>query len=768
MISIPAAPLAVIRSAMAPASSQAASVRAIPPESRRRSAGRVAVFALLLACFAAPSSAQPNLDFLAVGDAGNAADTTGYGAVGSTFEIGRLEFTNAQYVRFLNAVDPDGTNPDSIYNGSMGNDARGGISFTGGNSSGTKYATRSNMADKPVNFVSWFDAARVANWLENGGQTYGTTASGSSAINGGAYTLGGAVGGTAPAPNAGASFRLPTENEWYKAAYYKGGGTTAGYWSFATQSDSAPAAVAATIVGTGTLAAVSPVTTGNSANYLRAADWNGQDGTVTSAGSNGGPSAAGTFDMGGNVWEWNDLTAAASSSRGIRGGSWNSNSSDGISAAGGSSHQSLTATLEANDVGFRLASALPTALTWNATDGTWNAIDPNWVASTIAIYAMPSGASATFSGTSGGTVTLSGSMQPSAVIVSASSGTHTFLTAAGNLITGTGGLSKSGSGTLVLSGSNAYTGGTTLSAGTLRAGHDGALGSGTITLAGGTLASADGSARSLANAVSITADTSFGDATGTGTLTLAGAVNLGGVVRGLTTVSNVTFGGPVSAGGVTKAGPGTLTISGAQGYSGPTTVQAGTLSLSGTLSSSAVTVQAGATLTGDAFLGSSLTVSGTLSPGDNPGTVTAASLTLLDGSTTVMDVVSSGAAGTAYDTIVVTTSGSLTYDGNLRVAFSASSPFADDTTFSLFDFSGSTSGTFDTITTIGSGIYAGLTFTKNTVDGNWYSGDTLSGQFLKFSPSTGNLVVVPEPSTWVAAVVGIAFAARFARRRRPA
>jgi hypothetical protein len=59
-------------------------------------------------------------------------------------------------------VDRNGTNPYSVYNTDMGSNARGGISFTSGNASGSKYATKSNMGDKPVNFVSWFDAARVS------------------------------------------------------------------------------------------------------------------------------------------------------------------------------------------------------------------------------------------------------------------------------------------------------------------------------------------------------------------------------------------------------------------------------------------------------------------------------------------------------------------------------------------------------------------------------------------------------------------------------
>ena len=107
----------------------------------------------------------------------------------------KFEFTNAQYADFLNAVDPSGTNPNSVYNANMGTDARGGISFTTGAACGSKYAVKSNMGDKPVNFVSWFDAARVANWLQNG--------QGSGDTETGAYTLGGATSGNAPAVNSG-------------------------------------------------------------------------------------------------------------------------------------------------------------------------------------------------------------------------------------------------------------------------------------------------------------------------------------------------------------------------------------------------------------------------------------------------------------------------------------------------------------------------------------------------------------------------------------
>ena len=277
---------------------------------------RAALMTMMAVTLSATAARAVTIEMVTVGDPGNPNDTinTGttpnYGAVAESFQIMKYEWTNSQYVEFLNAVDPDGTNPNSIYNSNMGSDTRGGISFTSGSAAGTKYASRTNMGDKPVNFVSWFDAARVANWLQNG--------QGSSSTETGAYTLvGGQTSGTAPARNSGATFYIPTEDQWYKAAYYKGGSTNAGYWDYATQSDTAPTAVTANSTGNGLAGSA-----GNFANYNFAADWNSQDGNVTTVGTNGGASAYGAFDMSGNVREWNDLTGAAGSSRGLRGGSW--------------------------------------------------------------------------------------------------------------------------------------------------------------------------------------------------------------------------------------------------------------------------------------------------------------------------------------------------------------------------------------------------------------------------------------------------------------
>ena len=289
-----------------------------------------------------PALAVINIDYVPVGHAGNAADTTydpiGYGAVAYAYKIGKYEVTNAQYTEFLNAVDPTGANANGIYNTNMGSNARGGITYTSGAASGSKYTIRTSMGDKPVNYVSWYDSARFTNWLHNG-QGAGSTETG-------AYTLSGNTG--IITKNVGATVWLPSEDEWYKAAFYQpsaAGGDADSYWLYPTQSNTVPT------VGTANATGDISNPGANVANYLSGADWNAQNGNVTTVGSAAADNYFGTADQGGNVWEWNDAVISGSS-RGLRGGSW----FDSGSILRASLRYNNDPTYESGNVGFRVAS----------------------------------------------------------------------------------------------------------------------------------------------------------------------------------------------------------------------------------------------------------------------------------------------------------------------------------------------------------------------------------------------------------------------------
>lgn len=183
--------------------------------------------------------------FVTVGDTENISDTTTYGSVNYEYLIGQYPVTNCEYAVFLNAVAK--TDSYGLYNVNMANN-RCGIIRNGNNGSYT-YIVNSNYTNKPVVYISWFDAARYCNWLHNnkpnGIQDDNTTEDG-------AYYLNKQITGNAPIKNINAKYYIPSENEWYKAAYYstnKNG--SVGYWTYPTQSDAVPSCVNANIRGNG-------------------------------------------------------------------------------------------------------------------------------------------------------------------------------------------------------------------------------------------------------------------------------------------------------------------------------------------------------------------------------------------------------------------------------------------------------------------------------------------------------------------------------------
>lgn len=306
--------------------------RPTPRPPRRAPFGSLIAMAacLLTPCIPPPASAAPlTYQMVTVGNPGNAPNAEGYGAVAYDYKIGTYEVTIGQYCAFLNSVAA--SDPYFAYEAAMAADATvAGIARSGSpgtftysviGPAGTSYGQ--SAADRPVAYVTWFRAARFANWMVNGQPT---GPQGPSTTETGAYALNGAVTGPAVARTPGAAFAIPTEDEWVKAAYYsptKGG--SGGYWAYATQSDSDPT----NTLGEGPNAANCYGTAGFSLTQSHTYDSTGQNYLTTVGTFVASASYYGTFDQLGNLSEWNDLDGSPGTRRGIRGASWSSYPVDG-------------------------------------------------------------------------------------------------------------------------------------------------------------------------------------------------------------------------------------------------------------------------------------------------------------------------------------------------------------------------------------------------------------------------------------------------------
>ncbi len=282
--------------------------------------------------------------FVAVGSPGNAADTrydaTGFGGVAHDYRIGTYEVTAGQYAAFLNAATA--SDPYGLYNTSMDSHSFGCQITRVGSSgsytydfSGAPSGRAADWENRPVNFVSWYDAARFCNWL-----TSGNTETGAYAFSGGVFQS--ITDRAAAAATYGTVYYIPTEDEWYKAAYYDPAlnGGAGGYWDYPTGSDAAP--------GRDMSETTNP---GNNANYYSSSYLLGSPYYRPNVGEfELSTSPFGTFDQGGNVWEWNETPIGGN--RGLRGGAFGSIVNNLRADIRGFN----TPATETNYFGFRVAS----------------------------------------------------------------------------------------------------------------------------------------------------------------------------------------------------------------------------------------------------------------------------------------------------------------------------------------------------------------------------------------------------------------------------
>jgi len=304
----------------------------------------------LIAGLLVSSTNGVRIETVPVGNMGNKGELSGKGAGGMggdricgavdyPFNIGKYEVTAGQYCEFLNAVAK--TDTYGLYNTNMWSNTYGCKIQRSGSPGSYAYNAALDWANRPVNWVSYWDACRFANWLHNnqpiGVQDAGTTETG-------AYTLNGYNGndGMTIQRNNNWKWAMSSEDEWYKAAYHKNDGVTGNYFDYPTSSNSMPG---------NQLIDPDP---GNNATY----NSDGNNYTIgspyyrTEAGAHeNSDSPYGTFDQGGNICEWNeDMAFPDRPYRGLRGGSFYSLGNEMHASIRFSSYP----TLEESYFGFRV------------------------------------------------------------------------------------------------------------------------------------------------------------------------------------------------------------------------------------------------------------------------------------------------------------------------------------------------------------------------------------------------------------------------------
>ena len=298
--------------------------------------------------YSQPTMPTDDANFVTIGDVGNVGDSqpstdphtpsldpvVGLGAVSFEYQIGKYLVSMEDYAEFLNSVAQ--TDTFGLYNTLLASDTQAGGINRSGVSGSYRYQVQSGKSKRPITYVSWLDAARYVNWLHNGkpvgAQDATTTESG-------AYSLNGATGFSSYVRSTMAQYFLPSEDEWYKAAFYKGGGTNAGYWLFANQSDTAPTGSASDIVGGASCDSIANGTTDID--------------LFTSA-----TSSYGTHDQSGNAWQWLEKSDVVNAQVLRRGGSWANLCAGTPSRLSAAIRAHSAIDLESQHVGFRVGKRL--------------------------------------------------------------------------------------------------------------------------------------------------------------------------------------------------------------------------------------------------------------------------------------------------------------------------------------------------------------------------------------------------------------------------
>lgn len=287
-------------------------------------------------------------EWVPVGMPSNSPDEeTGLGSVATAYEIMRHEVTSEQYAEFLRAVASK-EDPHELWVRAMGDHVitdlgQGGIRmdvpqciYRDGQPGDWSYRVAEGWEHRPVIFVTFYSAMRYANWVHNGRGQAGTP---EGRTESGAYDMSKGID-TTRQPNA--NVWIPSEDEWYKAAYFQSaesGGPSGDYWRFPMSTMDRPEKADA------------------GSELTSAAVYSRGFGGIQPVGSfPNAKSPWGAQDMGGNVWEWTD-TIIHGSKRVLRGG------------ASAHTWQKLDKAVRSNaspsrwypDTGFRLARKIQTS-----------------------------------------------------------------------------------------------------------------------------------------------------------------------------------------------------------------------------------------------------------------------------------------------------------------------------------------------------------------------------------------------------------------------